>query len=182
MTDNELISAFRGGDLSACEQLLNKYKPIVLRVARRFFLSGGETEDLVQEGMCGLYSAMQKFQRGDFAPYAYSCIKNRIIDAVKHSESYKNLALNSSLSIDGGTLNLVSGAVNPEDEVIKSESRDELTALMRKYLSPLEYRVMSMYVDGASMSEMCSALNKNYKSVDNAISRSKNKLQRILGG
>lgn len=182
MTDNELISAFRGGSSSACEELLNKYKPVVLRVARRFFLSGGETEDLVQEGMCGLYSAMQSFKSGDFAPYAYACIKNRIVDAVKHSESCKNLALNSSLSIDGEALSVPSADINPEDELINSESRDELSALMREQLSPLEYKVMSMYVDGAGMTEMCSALGKNYKSIDNAINRSKSKLQKILGG
>ncbi len=181
MTDNQLIAEFRNGSTVACEQLLNKYKPVVLRVARRFFLSGGETEDLVQEGMCGLYSAMQNYKSGDFAPYAYSCIKNRIVDAIKRSESGKNLALNSSLPIEEQVLCAVSH-VNPEDEIINSESRDELSALMCKNLSPLEYRVMTMYVDGASMSEMCSVLGKNYKSIDNAIARSKNKLQKILGG
>lgn len=182
MTDNELITAFRGGDRAACDELLNKYKPIVLRVARRFFLTGGETEDLVQEGMCGLYSAMQNFKSGDFSSYAYACIKNRIVDVVKHSASNKNYALNNSMPIDGGAAELSSDIVNPEDELINCESRNELENLMKGALSPLEYKVMAMYVDGAPMSEICSALDKNYKSVDNAISRSKNKLQKILGG
>ena len=182
MTDNELIAAFRGGNSSACEELLNKYKPVVLRVARRFFLSGGEIEDLVQEGMCGLYSAIQNFKSGDFSSYAYACIRTRITDAVRQSASGKNFALNNSLPIDGGVQELASHTVNPEDELINLERRDELDALMRKNLSPLEYKVMTMYVDGASMNEMCSALGRTYKSIDNAITRSKNKLQKILGG
>ena len=140
MTDNELVSAFRGGDKYACEELLNKYKHVVLRVARTFFLSGGDTEDLVQEGMCGLYS------------------------------------------IEGCALEVPSPAVNPEDELIISESVTELSALMRRHLSPFEFKVMSMYVDGASMAEMCSALGKTYKSIDNAVSRSKRKLQKVIGG
>ncbi len=182
MTDNELVKLFRGGDKAACEELLNKYKPVVLRTARMFFLTGGETEDLVQEGMCGLYSAMQSFEKGDFAPYAYACIKNRIIDAVKSSAAGKNFALNSSLPIEGEGEMMASRAVSPEEELINSESRDELASVMRAHLSALEYKVMSMYVDGASMSEICSSLGKTYKSVDNAISRSKSKLRKILGG
>ena len=181
MTDNQLISRFRVGDKTACDELLNKYKPVVLRVARRFFLSGGDTEDLVQEGMCGLYSAMQNFEEGDFPSYAYACIRNRIADAVRHSASGKNFALNSSLPIDFSP-DIPSRGDNPEDKLIDSESRTELSSLMREHLSSLEYKVMSMYVDGASMSEMCSALGKPYKSIDNAITRSKNKLQKILGG
>ena len=74
MTDDQLIARFRSGDRCACDALLNAYKPAVLRVARRFFLSGGETEDLVQEGMCGLYSAMLNFEGGDFSAYAHACI------------------------------------------------------------------------------------------------------------
>ena len=182
MTDNELVSAFRGGDKYACEELLNKYKHVVLRVARTFFLSGGDTDDLVQEGMCGLYSAMQNFEEGDFSSYAYACIRNRITDAVRRSESGKNYALNNSLPIEGCALEVPSPAVNPEDELIISESVTELSALMRRHLSPFEFKVMSMYVDGASMAEMCSALGKTYKSIDNAVSRSKRKLQKVIGG
>lgn len=182
MTDNELILSFRSGDKAACEKLLEKYKPVVLKVARRFFLSGGETEDLVQEGMCGLYSAMQNFEEGDFSSYAYACIRNRIADAVRHSAGLKNFALNNSLPIDSEALEVASRGDNPEDELINSERAGELSALMRGNLSPFEYKVMSMYVDGASMTEMCLGLGKPYKSIDNAITRSKNKLRKILGG
>ena len=182
MSDERLVVLSQQGDKAATDALLKRYKNMVLSVARRFFLSGGETEDLVQEGMCGLYSAMQNFERGDFPSYAYACIKNRIADEVRRSSGAKNMALNSSLPIDGEAMGMASPEVSPEDELINSESRDELSDLMRRALSPFEYRVMSMYVDGATMSEMCLALGKNYKSIDNAISRSKNKLQKLLGG
>ncbi len=181
MTDDQLIARFRSGDRCACDALLNAYKPAVLRVARRFFLSGGETEDLVQEGMCGLYSAMLNFEGGDFSAYAHACIKNRITDAVRRSANFKNFALNNSLPIDGQVREMSSPRVNPEDELINSESADELSALMRDVLSPFEFKVMSLYVDGAPMAEICAVTGRTYKSVDNAICRSKGKLQKILG-
>lgn len=182
MTDNQLVELFKGGDKNACESLLLRYKPVVLRTARRFFLSGGETEDLVQEGMCGLYSAMLTFSEGDFSSYAYACIRNRIVDAVKRSASGKNAALNSSLPIEGENETIASDFSSPEDELINSERMDEIKLLMRDSLSPLEYKVMQMYVDGATMTEICSSLGKNYKCIDNAITRSKKKLQKILKG
>ncbi len=182
MTDNELVLLFKKGDKNACDALLNRYKPAVLRTARRFFLSGGETEDLVQEGMCGLYSAMLTFSEGDFSSYAYACIRNRIVDAVKRSSSGKNAALNSSLPIDGEGGAIVSDFSSPEDELISSERLDEINLIMRDNLSPLEYKVMQLYVDGAAMAEICLALGKNYKCIDNAITRSKKKLQKIIKG
>ncbi len=181
MTDNDLIALFKKGDGSACEQLLNRYKPVVLRLSRRYFLIGGDAEDLVQEGMCGLYSAMQNFREGDFYSYACTCIKNRIADALRKSLSIKQQALNSSVPIDGEAL-FLQAADNPEAQIISSESVAELENLMRAKLSPMEYKVMRLYVDGCPISEICSSLGMDYKSADNAISRSKRKLQKILGG
>lgn len=182
MTDEQLVALFQKGDKTAGENLLVKYKSNVLKVARRFFLYGGETEDLVQEGMCGLYSAMVTYSRqnADFSTYAYACVRNRIIDAVKASCNNKNSALNNFLPIDGGEQ--LTGLQNPEDELIKSEDNDELILVMKNNLSPLEYRVMSLYVEGAPISEISHSLNRPYKTVDNAIMRSKRKLQKIFKG
>ena len=105
-----------------------------------------------------------------------------MVDAVKRSLSGKNQALNSSLPIDGDVLEIVSRAFSPEDSLINSENLSELSNLLKRSLSPFEYRVMTLYVDGASMNEICAAVGKNYKSVDNAIARSKGKLQKILRG
>lgn len=183
MSDEELVCAFQGGDRSAGEQLMLRYKTAVLKIARRFFLSGGETEDLVQEGMCGLYSAMLNYKSGDrdFSAYAHACIKNRILDAVKSNTNLKNAALNNSLPIEGEE-RLYSSRKSPEDELIISESESELNLILKRNLSPLEYKVTSMYVDGVSMSAISKTLGKSYKTIDNAIMRAKRKLQKIFKG
>lgn len=182
MTDEQLVELFQKGDKTAGETLLVKYKKDVLRVARRFFLVGGETEDLVQEGMCGLYSAMVSFtgQNADFSAYAYACIKNRILDVVRTSSNNKNLALNNFLPMpDDG---LVSDARNPEDELIKSENSNEFLGVLKNNLSPFEYAVMTLYIDGVSTAEITRMLGAGYKQVDNAIMRAKRKLQKVLKG
>ncbi len=178
MTEEELVRSFRGGDKGAGEQLLVRYKNKVLSVARRFFLAGGDTDDLVQEGMCGLYSAMTTFE-GDcgFAAYAYACIRNRIVDAVKKGESRKNAALNDGVPIteaDGKA-----GSVDPEEILIEDEEKSETAGKMQSVLSDLEYKVIRMYVDGATMQEISSALGLTYKQTDNAVSRAKNKLRAL---
>ena len=181
MSDEQLALACQGGDKAAWETLYTKYKPIVLSIARRFFLSGGETEDLVQEGMCGLYSAVTGFKPevGGFSAYANRCIRNRIVDAVKLNNGAKHSALNNFLPIMEVGSEWVSNN-NPEDEVIGREGKREVLQVMSKALSALEFKAIIMYTDGMTMAEISSALNKNSKSIDNAINRAKNKLQNIL--
>ena len=180
MSDEELALACQNGDKSAWEKLYIKYKPIVLSIARRFFLSGGETEDLVQEGMCGLYSAVTGFKSGNggFSAYANRCIRNRIVDAVKLSNGAKHSALNNFLPIMEVGADVSSA--NPEDEVIGREEKHEILQKMSKALSSLEFKAIIMYTDGMSMAEISSALGKNSKSIDNAINRAKNKLHSLL--
>ena len=177
-TEEQLVQSFRSGDKAAGEELLIRYKNKVLSVARRFFLAGGDTDDLVQEGMCGLYSAMTSFEgNSGFGAYAYTCIKNRIVDAVKKSENAKNAALNGSSPIteaDGKE-----GFINPEEMLIDDENADETARKMQSVLSDLEYRVIKMYVDGAPMGEIVSALQITYKQADNAVMRAKNKLRAL---
>jgi RNA polymerase sporulation-specific sigma factor len=183
MTDEELVLHFQQGDKVAGEQLMAKYKNAVLMSARRFFLSGGDTEDLVQEGMCGLYSAMVSYdisQGNSFATYATSCIKNRILDAVKRGNSYKNSPLNGSLPIIDVSEKLCDEGDNPEDKVINNETESEFLNAMKKTLSPFEYKVMVMYIDGFTMAEISEKLGRAFKSIDNAIMRSKKKLQKIF--
>ncbi len=177
LSDEELISRFRGGDKRAGEEVLVRYKNSVLAVARRFFLAGGDTEDLVQEGMCGLYSAMITFEgSGVFAAYAHACIRNRILDAVKKSCAVKNSPLNGSTPFcedgEGGA----ERSFSPEELLIGSEATSEFFKKIKGALSPLEYRAICMYIDGATMAEICSALNKTYKQTDNALVRAKHKL------
>lgn len=181
LTDEELVERFHGGDKAAGEQLLTRYKNTVLMAARRFFLSGGETEDLVQEGMCGLYAAMMSYDRtqAGFSAYAGACIRNRIVDAVKAGNNSKNAALNHFVSIPEVGETLFSREKNPEDALISSETQSELACVMREHLSALEYRVTSMYIDGLTMAEISSSLGRSVKCIDNAIARAKRKLQKL---
>ncbi len=181
MTDEELCELAAGGDRAAQEQLLGRYKNRVLAIARRFFLSGTETEDLVQEGMCGLYSAISGYTpaKGAFAPYANACVRNRIADVVRSGTNNKNAALNNFVPIINAEEQMAS-PVNPEDELIREESSSEFYAKLKKHLTPLEYDAIVMYTEGMTMSEISAALKMSVKSVDNAIYRARKKLQKLL--
>ncbi len=182
LTDEELAALAQKGDKTAVEELLTRYKNVVLSVARGFFLSGGETEDLVQEGMCGLYSAMVSYTSGKsgFSTYALHCIRNRIIDAVKVSSSSKNYALNNFVPIVEAGEEGYTDEKSPEDELIKRENRREFLQKISKVLSSFEFKVIVMYMDGLTMAEIASSVNKPVKSIDNALQRAKHKLQKIL--
>ncbi len=178
MTDEELVIAARG-DKNAQEYILNKYKSLVKAIAARFFLHGGEPEDLVQEGMVGLYSAVNTFEAGgaNFSSYAYACIRNAVLDAVKKSRGDKYSALNNFVPIIE-----ISGETSPsslEDELIRRENRREFLQKISKYLSSLEFKVLVMNLDGMSAGEIAAALDKPHKSVSNALSRAKSKLEKI---
>lgn len=180
LTDEQLVAVFHDGDKTACEQILSRYKNRVLSIARRFFLSGGDTEDLVQEGMCGLYSAIVGFSgQTGFSAYANACIKNRILDAVKRSSNSKNLAMNGFLSFDDGE-EAISDNASPEEQIIDREAGREMMERIKGALSELEYRAITMYIEGATMNEISAALGKTYKQTDNAIARAKNKLRTVL--
>jgi RNA polymerase sigma factor, sigma-70 family len=181
--DDALVSLAQSGDKQATEELLLKYAGLVRGRARGFFLIGGETEDLIQEGMVGLYHAVGEYRpdREDgmsFKNFAYLCVSRRIIDAVKASARKKNVPLNNYVSLFQSEWAMPISS--PEDEVIRSEDRREFLQKMSKELSDFEFRVTVMYMDGLSCAEICEATGKDGKSVDNAIQRSKKKLQNVL--
>lgn len=180
MTDEENVLSARGGDKTAEEILLNKYTPYVKAIAARFFLNGGEAEDLVQEGMVGLYSAISGYAPeggAPFAAYANVCIRNAVLSAVKKSNGDKYSALNNFVPIVeiGGQISPQS----PEDEILLSENRREFLQKISKNLSSLEFKVIVMYVDGMSVTEISAALEKPQKSVSNALARAKRKLSEL---
>lgn len=176
MTDEELVISAKSGNREAEETLLNKYSPLVKAIAARFFLAGGESEDLIQEGMVGLYSAINGYNKSgaNFSTYAYACIRNAVVDAVKKSRGDKYSALNNFVPIVeiGDKISPAS----PEEEVILQESRRELLQKISKELSSLEFKVTVMYLDGISITEIASSLGKEPKSISNALSRAKSKL------
>lgn len=180
-TDEELVKLAQKEDKSAMEELCVRHLGLVRKCARRFFLLGGETEDLIQEGMMGLYLAVMEYKEtagnSSFKNFAGLCVSRRIIDAVKKAARKKNEPLNSYVPVEEQGLGV---EFNPEAALILHDERVELHQKMSRVLSDFEFKVMTMYIDGMTTAEICEATGKAAKSVDNAVQRSKKKLQAIL--
>ncbi len=176
--DEALVLRARAGESDATEELLLRYKDVVRAIARRHTFRGsgsGETEDLVQEGMIGLYTAIDTFRadRGKtFKNFAYLCVRGRIIDAYR-----SNLR---SVTLDGGEFDFDSLAegTTPEDSLLYDESNTEFRNKLLKSLSDLEFRVVTLYLEGMSYSAIAELTGKDMKSIDNALARAKKKLQK----
>ncbi len=183
ITDEELVLRSRNGDKQALDELVARYADLVRRRARGFFLVDGETEDLIQEGMMGLYGAVLDYRQNEtgksFKNFAYLCVSRRIYDAVKRSKSKKNEPLNNSVSETLADF-WASEVPSPEDEMILSDERKEFRQKMTALLSDFEFKIFTMYIDGMSCTEICETTGKSVKSVDNAIQRSKRKLQPLV--
>ena len=184
-SDEELVALAQNGDKQAVEELLIRHAGLVRGCARGFFLIGGETEDLIQEGMIGLYGAIGDYRPSEtassFKNFAHLCISRRIIDAVKASARKKNAPLNDATSI--GVVSAekeMAASFNPEDLLILRDDRREFRQKISGVLSDFEFKVTTMYMDGMSCAEICEATGKPGKSVDNALQRSKKKLQEVL--
>lgn len=196
LQDEELVRLSRDNS-QAMEYLLNKYKGVVLSCSKSLFILGGDNQDLVQEGMIGLFKAIRDFDEHKnikFSTFAQICVKRNIYTAITNSNSPKNEPLNKGLSIshtdssddDDYLKNLstddlgLSEIYNPEDNVINKEKYDEIIAFMSRELSKLEYQVMDLYIIGLTTAEIAKVLGKNEKTTDNAFQRAKNKIRKFL--
>jgi RNA polymerase sporulation-specific sigma factor len=196
MTDEELISNARIGGYEALEYLITKYKNFVRAKARSYFLIGADHEDIVQEGMIGLYKAIRDF-RGDklasFKAFAELCITRQIITAIKTATRQKHIPLNSYVSLDKpiydddtdrtlyDTLDTLTGLrSNPEEIYINQEEYNDIEDKIARVLSDLERKVLMLYLDGRSYQEIAVDLNRHVKSIDNALQRVKRKLEKYL--
>lgn len=195
--DLVLLNQARAGNETSLETLIDKYKPIVSGIARGYFLIGGDTDDLIQEGMIGLYKAIQNYKENNkskFSTYAYHCIKHQVQSAVRSSLSNKNSPLNAYLSISNQGMLLIgnenedeideehgiflaSGEPSPEEKFFEQERKLEITNAVKKQLSDFEYKVLKLYLKGYSYLDIAQKLQKDNKSIDNAITRLKQKLQ-----
>lgn len=177
MNDEQLTALAQSGDKAAENLILEKYSPLAKSVSAGFFLIGGTDEDLFQEAMVGLYSAINTYSAGNganFKTYAYRCMRNAVIDAVKKNTAAKNKALNCSVPMVE-----ISGEFSPsdpEDELIRREQRREFLQKISKLLSSFEFKATVMYLDGLSSAEIALSMGKSPKSVDNALTRAKRKL------
>ncbi|MGE5586800.1 MAG: RNA polymerase sporulation sigma factor SigH [Clostridia bacterium] len=194
MLDEEIVESARCGERSAEEYLINKYKNFVRAKARSYFLIGADREDIVQEGMIGLFKAIRDFRSdklASFRAFAELCITRQIITAIKTATRQKHIPLNSYVSLnkpiydeesDRTLLDVLSGTkvTDPEELVISKEEFVDIESKMGEFLSDLEWKVLSAYLDGKSYQEIAGELRRHVKSIDNALQRVKRKLERYI--
>lgn len=194
LTDEAVAELARNYDGDALEFLLNKYKNFVRAKARSYFLIGADREDIVQEGMIGLYKAIRDFRPSkmtSFRAFAELCITRQIITAIKTATRQKHRPLNSYVSLnkpaydeesDRMLIDVLSSVKvsNPEDIIIGQEDYSTIESKMGKMLSPLEMQVLRKYIEGKSYFEVAEELGRSVKSVDNALQRVKNKLEKLI--
>lgn len=194
MGDEEIVVLAQNGSSAALEHLLVKYKNFVRAKARSYFLIGAEREDIIQEGMLGLYKATRDFRSeklSSFRAFAELCITRQIITAIKTATRQKHIPLNSYVSLnkpiyeddsDRTLLDVISGTKvsDPEELVINREEFGDIEEKMGEILSELEWRVLMAYLDGKSYQEIAVSLSRHVKSIDNALQRVKRKLERYL--
>ena len=190
-SDEMLIHQCRLGDQAALDTIMNKYKPLVIKKARSMFLIGGETEDLIQEGMIGLFKAVRDFEMDksvSFYTFSKLCIERQIYSAVTTAGRMKHSPLNGYISLsqtddferDEHLRHLGDIFLNPEEAFLDRERMDMIREELSKKLSPLESNVFKWFMEGYSYAQIAKVLGKKEKSIDNALHRIKSKLQGIL--
>ena len=189
LSDERLCKLARGGDREAEEILVTRYNRLVRSLARPFYLAGGDSDDLIQEGMIGLIYAVREFDAdrpASFHTYAEICIRSRLYNAVRAAARDKHTPLNQSVplpffdspsSIYGAEL---ISQTNPEDLIIGREGARDTLRWVRKQLSEFEAKILGYYLDGLTIREMAEAVSRSPKSVDNAVQRIRRKAARRL--
>jgi RNA polymerase sporulation-specific sigma factor len=194
MCDEEIIELVRAGDPLAEEHLINKYRNFVRAKARSYFLIGADREDIIQEGMIGLFKAIRDFRcdkLSSFRAFAELCVTRQIITAIKTATRQKHIPLNSYVSLnkpiydedsDRTLLDVITGSkiTDPEELIISREEFDDIEEKMGEILSSLEWKVLMSYLEGKSYQEIAVDLKRHVKSIDNALQRVKRKLERYL--
>lgn len=192
MQDNELINRIQAGDNEALEFILNKYNDIVNIKASKFFANGVEKDDIIQEGMIGLYKATKSYnceKQNSFKSFANLCIERQLITSIKSANRQKNIPLNSAFSLnapvyedeDMDILGVVNNktAEDPLETITKREYFEFIEKKMDENLSDFEKQVLVEYKKGKSYSDIAKKINTKIKSVDTAIQRIKKKAGKI---
>lgn len=194
LSDEELCALAAAGDRVAEETLVTRYNRMVRTCARPFFLAGGDSEDLTQEGMVGLIKAVREFdasKEASFRTFAEICIRNRLYSVLRAAAREKHQALNQSVSLDTpyfDSNSYTSGSNhleqrNPEEFLIDRERTAALLSGVRKQLSEFEAKILGYYLDGLSYREIAQTVGKSPKSVDNAVQRIRRKVaQQLFSG
>ena len=192
LSDMELLDRSRNGDELAENTLILRYRRIVRSCTRPFFLAGGDSEDLLQEGMIGLLSAMREYDTAggaSFQTYAELCVRRRLISAARSASRQKHAPLNDGVSLDEilseegqRVSSLFPGRLDrsPEDTLLKKEREHDVSSFFSQYLSAFENEILKFYLEGRSYSEISAFCGRSVKSVDNAVQRIRRKLSRHL--
>lgn len=193
LTDEEIVLLAQHDSKEALVYLLESYKSLVRIKARSYFLIGADHEDIVQEGMIGLYKAIRDYRadrQASFRAFADLCVKRQIITAIKTATRQKHMPLNSYVSLnkpiyddegDRTLLDLIEGKLtNPEELYINQEEMASIQFMIDKVLSGLERQVLSAFLDGKSYQEIAELLGRHIKAIDNALQRIKKKMLRHL--
>lgn len=186
-TDEELIGFLRRGEAEVADYLLNKYKPLVRRKARALYLAGGDQEDLLQEGMLGLFKAVQEYQpdkEASFQTFAGLCVSRQMYSAVTSARRQKHLPLNSSISLNELEENQEEYNLRPVDSpeaiFLDQEAAEMLEKRIWSGLSPFEKNVLDLYLKGLDYLQIAGNLEKPAKSIDNALQRIRAKVSQFL--
>lgn len=192
--DEKIVALASEGNKAAEEYLIQKYKNFVKAKARSYFLIGADKEDIIQEGMIGLFKAIRDFKpdkQSSFRAFAELCVTRQIITAVKTATRQKHIPLNSYVSLnkpiydeesDRTLLDVITGSriTDPEELLINREEFNDMEGKMGEILSPLERYVLVAYLDGKTYQEIAAILQRHVKSIDNALQRVKRKLEHYL--
>ena len=194
ITDEELILRLREGETRITDYIMEKYKNLVKSKAKSMYILGADSEDLIQEGMIGLFKAVRDYDSGrdaSFATFADLCVSRQMYTAVQAARRQKHVPLNTYISLygsnqdQGGECQMIDSLVsqvelNPEELLIDKENVENLSKQIERELSPFENQVLDLYVTGMSYVQIARVLGKDEKSTDNALSRIKSKVKKLL--
>ena len=186
-TDEELIERLRDGEQELEDYLMEQYKGMVLKTAHAMFIVGGEREDLIQEGMIGLFKALRDYQPGKsavFSTFANLCVERQLYKAIEMSGRLKNKPLNSYISLSEEESPILDSLAfeqqDPEAIVIDRENVNVMQEKIRQHLSSFETQVLDSYLEGMTYTQIAEAMEKSPKSIDNALQRIRGKIREFL--
>jgi len=180
ISDIDLLKKIKDDDIQAEEDLLEKYKPMVTAIARKYYLIGGDKEDLLQEGWMGFFRAMRQFdveKNDNFAQYAHLLVEREMIDAIRRANSNKNQVLSNSIFVDND--DILSSEDMIEDDVLYYETSRDIFMNIKSCLSDRETKVLEYYLQGYNYIDIAEILGTSPKSIDNTLTRVKNKLKKL---
>ncbi len=189
LTDEELLASASVGDLQAEETMIRRYSRVVRSLARPFFLTGGDQEDLLQEGMLGLLSAIRGYDAGknaSFRTFALLCIRRRLISALRESAGTQNVSLDDCMSLESSLFDELSSRNDnmrsPEELLIDREEAQKRYQGLLLLMSAYEQSVLRCFLRGMSYREIAKTTNRSEKAVDNAVQRIRRKFQKLNPG